>query len=196
MTRLKKITGSAVRRSGIVLLALAALAAGSVVPATAQDSGVAGDLERTAQASPQEKAQYAADAVEELATAVKDVEKLQEDARREGDPEQAACVAARLGQLTALSQVTEAATAAMKTAMDAGDQQRADHELRKIAVALSKSRQLTLEAQACVDDSGLASGETNVRVEGGLDGEGDETDALDVDVLDGGYDPPQQSPFN
>jgi hypothetical protein len=178
-------------------LALVAVAAvGSVAPATAQDSGVAGDLERTAQASPQEKAQYSADAAVELQASVKDVEKLAEEARREGDTEQVDCVNARLSQLRALAQVTEVAGAAMKDAMDAGQQERADHELRKIAVALSKSRQLTLEAQACVDDSGLASGETNVRVEGGLDGEGDETDALDVDVLDGGYDPPQQSPFN
>ena len=185
------------RRSGIIVLALVALAtAGSVVPAVAQDSGVAGDLERTAKASPQEKAQYAADAVVELQASVKEVEKLAEDARREGNPDQLECVGARLSQLRALAQVTEVAKGAMADAQSAGDQDRADHELRKIAVALSKSRQLSLEAAACVDDSGLASGETNVRVEGGLDGEGDETDPLDVDVLDGGYDPPDQSPFN
>lgn len=197
MTRAFNPPGSLLRRSGLVLLALAALTSGAISgTAFAQDSGVAGDLERTATASPQEKLQYAADAVEELKQTLKSAEKLLEEARKDGETEQVECLAERISQIRALAQVTESAQGAMQKALEAGNTERADHEMRKIAVALSKSRQLSLEAQACVDESSLASGETQISVSGGMEGEVDETDPLDVDVLDQGYDPPQQSPFN
>jgi hypothetical protein len=165
--------------------------------AVAQDAGVAGDLERTASATPQEKVQYANDAVQEQRAALQQVEKLMEDAKRAGDTERTECLGERLSQIRALVQVTETAKGAMSEALDAGQRERADHEMRKIAVALGKTRQLVAESNGCLDDSGVATGDgTTVRVEGGLEGEGDETDPLSVDVLDQGFDPPQQSPFN
>ena len=188
---------SKVRRVGITLLgALVVAALTSVAPATAQDSGVSGDLERTATASPQEKLQYAADAVEELNASVKAGQKLLEQAQGDGATDQVECVAAKLGQLKALAQVTESANSSMKQALEAGNEDRASHEMRKIAVALSKSRQLSMESQGCVDDSGVAIGKTVLTTEGGIDGEEDETESLDVDVMDQGFDPPQASPFN
>ena len=166
------------------------------MPALAQDSGVSGDLERTATATPQEKLQYAADAVEELKGAVESAQKLMDEARKNGETDQVECLGERLSQLKALSQVTEAAEGSMREALEQGNQERASHEMRKIAVALSKARQLSLEAQACTDDSGAASGNTTVTAEGGFEGEEDETDQLTEDVLDQGYDPPNVSPFN
>lgn len=185
------------RRFGIAMLVGAmAVAALGLVPAVAQDSGVSGDLERTATASPQEKLQYATDAVDELRSTVKAGEKLMEQARGDGATDQVDCLGQRLAQLKSLAQVTEAAESSMKQALEVGNQDRAAHEMRKIAVALSKARQLNLEAQGCVDDSGVAIGKTVLTAEGGLDGEEDETESLDVDVLDQGFDPPQASPFN
>ena len=182
------------RTAQLVAAALVALSLGTV-PALAQDSGVSGDLERTATATPQEKLQYAADAVEELKGAVESAQKLMDEARKNGETDQVECLGERLSQLKALSQVTEAAEGSMREALEQGNQERASHEMRKIAVALSKARQLSLEAQACTDDSGAASGNTTVTAEGGFEGEEDETDQLTEDVLDQGYDPPNVSPF-
>jgi hypothetical protein len=181
--------------AGLTLLFFV-FAGGAPRTAFAQDSGIAGDLERSASASPQEKLQYAADAVTEVRATVKDVEKLMDEARREADTDRVECLTLLVNQIRALAQVTEASQVAMKDELASGDTDRADHELRKIAVALSKTRQLNTEAVACGEESGLASGQTNVRVEGGVTGDDDETDPLGVDVLDQGYDPPQQSPFN
>ncbi|MFK7929565.1 MAG: hypothetical protein AB8H79_15315 [Myxococcota bacterium] len=185
------------RRSGIKLLAsLLLVLSTSAGSAIAQDSGVSGDLERTATASPQEKLQYAADAVDELKATVKAAQKLMADAQGEGATDKVDCLSAKLSQLESLAQVTEAADSSMKQALESGNQERASHEMRKIAVALSKSRQLSLESQACVDDSGVAVGKTVLSAEGGIEGEEDETESLDVDVMDQGFDPPQASPFN
>jgi len=182
-----------VRLQGLALI-LTLLATSA--PAWAQDPGVAGGLERTATTTPEQKLQYASDGVEELRAAVTEVSKLMEEARRNGDTEQIECLANRMSQLRALAQVVEMSELAMRDALEAGQEERANHEFRKVGVALSKSRQLLLEAQACVDQAGVASGDTVVRVEGGLTGDEDETDPLDVDVLDQGFDPPQESPFN
>lgn len=194
--------GSTVAHAGLnwnrMLAVLVTAAALSVSPALAQDStsGVSGDLERTASATPQEKLQYASDAVEELGGAVQQTQKLMDDARKAGETEQIECLGERLSQLKALSQVTEAAEISMKEALEVGNQERASHEMRKIAVALSKARQLSAEAQACMDDQGAISGNTQVTSEGGFEGEETETEQLDVDVLDQGYDAPDVSPFN
>lgn len=195
MPRITLRPGKRVRTIQTTLLA-ALLCAGLAGPAFAQDSGVSGDLERTATATPQEKLQYAQDAVEELRGAVTQTQKMLEDAQKNGETEQIECLAKRLNDLKTLAQVTESAEAAMRVSLEAGNQERASHEMRKIAVALSKARQLSLEAQACMDDSGVATGQTVVQREGGFEGEEDETEPLTVDVLDQGYDPPDASPFN
>ena len=175
---------------------LALLAQGLTAPAIAQDSAVTGELERTAGASVREKLQYVDDAIDEQQGAVKAIQKLLEDARRRGDNYTIECVSERVSQIGALAQVSEISQASMKSALDAEQTERADHELRKVAVALTKSRQLLLEARGCDEDSGVALGETRVSVEGDRPGEPKETRPVTVDVMDLGVDPPQQSPFN
>ena len=59
--------------------------------------------------------------------------------------------------MRALSQVTEMAQIALAEASAAANE-RADHEFRKTAVALSKSRQLRVEAEACVGQSRTVQG--------------------------------------
>jgi len=181
----------------LVLWAMIIIGAGLGSGARANDRGVAGDLERTATATPQEKLQYASDAAKEQRAAVVQVQKLADDARREGETERVDCVTARLTEIRALAQVTEASQAAMTEFLASGQRERADHVMRKIAVALGKTRQLVAEATGCFDDGATtAAGDTTVRVEGGLTGEVDETAPIPLDVLDQGFDPPQQSPFN
>jgi hypothetical protein len=191
----RAIAGSSVFLTRVSsLLLVSCLAVGGV--AWSQDSGVSGDLERTATATPQEKLQFAADAVEEQKALVKQTQKTLDDAKRQGDDDAVQCINERLAQIRALAQVTELAKVAMAQAVEAGQTERADHELRKIAVALGKTRQLSNEAQGCVQDADVASGETSVRVEGALTTEDNETLPLIVDPMDFGIDPPQQSPFN
>jgi hypothetical protein len=181
--------------SRFYIIALAASMLSST-PALAQETGVSGQLERSSSTSPQEKLQYAASSNAEMREAVKSVSKLLEAARRESNVERLQCLTNRLTAIRALVQVSEAAEVAMKDALNTGQAERADHEFRKIAVALTKTRQLLAEAERCMDDSGLKSGDTILQVEGGVTDEGDDTADVPVDVLDLGYDPPEASPFN
>lgn len=198
MSRAKGARRSSVQRCRITtwVAVLAVGLLGSAGGALAQDAGVSGELERSAGASPQEKLDYASDAAEEQRGALKEIQTLIDDATRQGEAERLDCLTERLSQIRALAQVTELAETSMRDSLAAGQTERADHEMRKIAVALGKTRQLMLEAKACVDEAGVASGETTVRVDGELAEGGDETSPLSVDVMDQGFDPPQQSPFN
>jgi len=165
------------------------------VPASAQDVGVTGEIVGTQTTSPQEKIQYAIDATAEMRDAVKSVVKLLEGARRESSVERLQCLSYRLTALRALVQVSEAADTAMKESLAAGATERADHEFRKIAVALSKTRQLLAEAERCLDDSGMRSGESVTEYTGGITDDGDDTEGVGFDAMDLQEDPPHASPF-
>lgn len=178
-----------------LLVLVAALgAAGSSV---AQDQGVSGDLERTSKTTATEKLDYAQQATSEMRDAVKAVTRLYDAAKRSGEEQQEGCINERLTQIRALTQVSEMAEVRMKEALATAEEDLAAHEFRKIAVALSKSRQLAIEAQACQEDSGLRSGETTVVVNGGIQGPNTDTETLvfDVFAIGLGVDPPDQSGF-
>lgn len=164
-------------------------------PAFAQETGVTGELERIATTSPQEKIQYATNALVEMQTAVKSVTKLVEAARKEGDVEKLQCLNNRMTAIRALLQVSEAANTAMNTALESGQKDRADHEFRKIAVALDKTRQLVAEAERCTSEAASKSGDTIIRVEGPLTEGGDDTAPTPFDELELGFDPPEASPY-
>jgi hypothetical protein len=164
--------------------------------ALAQETGVAGELERTAATTPQEKLEYAEEAHGEMRDAIRDVTRMVETARKDNEVEQLQCLTAILTSLRSLLQVSESAQTAMQQAMEAGEMERADHELRKIAVARTKTRSLLAEADGCVvGTAALEPGETVVTVEGGEFV--DERGLLDVayDPFDIGNDPPEASPF-
>lgn len=175
---------------GLVLAGAVAIA----TPALAQDQGIASELERVASTSPQEKIQFAEDATEEMTRAEKDVSKLLDSVRGDSGVEQLRCLNASLSSIRALLQVSEAATVAMKEALQGGEDLRAEHEFRKIAVARYKVQQLQAEAAQCINDSGLSSGDTRVVFSQELDKPIDETDEI-PDDYDFGYDPPESSPF-
>ena len=71
--------------------------------------------------------------------------------------------------LRALYEVSQAAEEALESALRAGDNDRAEHEFRKITVALTKVRQFVAEAEACVGENDTAPGVVNldVEIEGG-----------------------------
>ncbi len=181
-------------RSRVAALALLLLGLPFVpLTALAQEPGVSGELERVATTSPEEKISYSATALEEMRNGIKSVTKLVETARRDGDVEKLQCVTNRLTAMRALLQVSEAADGSMQEALANSEPEKGDHEFRKIAVALSKSRQLLAEAERCYTVAPTSGEETIVSVEGGTPGDDDiQTHFNDLDV---GVTPPEASPF-
>lgn len=166
--------------------------------AYAQDGevGVVGDLERTASTTPEEKMDYASAANTEVDEVVKSITKLVEAARRDSDVEQLQCLNNKLTAVRALRGVSESAEDAMQKRLEAGDLERADHEFRKIAVALAKARQLMAEAERCTDSGALRDGSTTLVVEGGEVGSDEDTKSPEFPVeYDVSFDPPDASPF-
>lgn len=177
------------------LIALVTVLSLTVVPAFAQETGITGELERVAATTPQEKLDYSSDALEEMRESVRTVTKLLETARRDGaEADQIQCLTSRMTGLRALLQVSEAADTSMQSALAEGASAMADHEFRKIAVALSKTRQLAAEADRCLSDDATANGETIVRTEE-PDYGSDETVEQPSFSFDLGFDPPEASPF-
>jgi len=157
--------------------------------------GISSELERTATTTPAEKAAYADSSTAEIAEAVSTISTLFQSAAKDADIEAQQCLSGRLASAKALKQVSQRASADMKNAISDGNSERADHEFRKIAVAVSKTRTLLAEAQQCSADQTTEDGITNVTffveddvVIGGEDGN-------DIDDIDIGFDPPDVSPF-
>lgn len=158
--------------------------------AQAQDDQV----EAASSTSPKEKLDFAADAIVEMNDGIKTVEKLQEQVTREGDEELIQCVRIKMASIKALTDVSERANESMTDALADGNDERAEHEFRKIAIALSKVRQFVAEAEACVGQGGAVDGDTEVTVDAQGIAEGDDTEGDDTD----GFiepDPPSASQF-
>lgn len=174
------------------VLVIIALGASSV--ASAQETGVASELERLAQTTPAEKQAYAQESVDEIVDEVRLVERMLETARRSGNADQIQCLNNRLVALRALLQVSSGAETAMGASITNQEAAKADHEFRKIAVAREKAQQLRAEADACLD-SGLASdvGRTTTTVNGGTGSASDLVNPYSDLVFT--FDPPEASPF-
>lgn len=161
----------------------------------AQDpTGVTSDLERTASTTPQEKIAYAEVSNQVIRDAEKQISRLLEQSRKDNDAEAIECLINRLTSVRALLQVSEQAEILMRDAIAAGLDEKADHEYRKIAVAVSKTRMLLAEAQRCATDQQVEPGQTLVDWESALADEGDLGD-IDLTDFDLGLDPPEVSPF-
>lgn len=169
-----------------LLLALAL----SLAPAEAATPGVAGTLEQSSSTSAKEKVEFARAAVEEIGSAVKTVEKLLEQAQKEKNVEHIECLTRKLTPLRALYEVTRQSNTTMQAALAASDSVHADQEFRKVAVALTKSRDFLAEAQACVGDAGVKRGDASVSInEGGENLVSDSNVEGEIDV-----EPPGGSP--
>jgi hypothetical protein len=157
--------------------------------------GVSSELERTASTSTEEKTAYASVSNAEISEAEKAVAKSLETARKGGDAQVIECVLSRLTAIRALQSVSQNAEGAMKTAIAAGEEEKANHEYRKIAVALAKTRQLRGEANQCDSTNGEGGGSTIVDWQSFLDNNDGVFDDWDLDELDIVVEPPQVSPF-
>lgn len=150
-----------------------AWALGFAATAVAADPiGLTSELERTANATPDQKRSYAGDAKGEISDAAKQIGRMLETAKKGGaDTTTIQCLTSRLTAVRALQSVCENATMELDGAISGGAVEKADHEFRRVAVALSKSRTLLAEAQRCNLDEAAASGDTIVilDVEGLMD---------------------------
>lgn len=158
-------------RYALILSLLAA------VPALAQTPGVSGTLEQAGAVSPQEKLAFGTAAVAEIGEAVTAVEELKAEAEKEKQVEVVECLTPKLTTLKALSEVSRGSAASLQQLVGANDTVHADLEYRKIAVALSKARDVLAEAQACAWQSGAKRGEAVVSVD-------DEEVADDIPLVD------------
>lgn len=132
--------------------------------AAAAAPGVSAELEMAGSTSPKEKTEFARGAVEEMVTAVKTVEKLLEKAEKEKIAEQVDCLQRKLTPMRALLEVSRASDVVMQRALATSETARADQEFRKIAVALTKTRDFLAEAQACGGNSGVNRGDASVAI--------------------------------
>jgi hypothetical protein len=164
--------------------------------ATAQQSGMSGELERAAQVDPRDMTAFARSAIEEILGSTKSISRMVDQARRDGDMEELSCLESRLSYVRALLMVTERANGAMKESQASGMPDRAEHEFRKMAVAVSKVRQFMAEAEACLGEGGTTPGTTELDVNDGAGLEEEDPTAPLVDDSEVvGVDPPNTSPF-
>ena len=122
--------------------------------------GTGSSLTQTARTS-EEKVEFAEAAVSEMRTASKEVARMLEAAEREKDNARIQCLSKKLATIRALVEVSETSASTMKQAFGTGETVVADHEYRKVAIALVKVRQFRAEAEACGGTSGQ-SGATSV----------------------------------
>ena len=160
------------------------------------DNSIRSQLEQSSLTSIEEKQEFALNANEEMNRAVKKLAKAMSDAEREREAVRLNCLTKKLSSARTLSEVAESANEAMDAAIKANDLDKAEHEFRKIAVALQKTREFAAEGEACLGDSGSASGVTSVDVSSGALDDLDDTEPFD-DGSTGllGIDPPDTSPF-
>jgi len=155
-----------------------------------------GGAQGTQPSSASEQLDFSRQAVTEMREAVGQVNQYLQQAQQGGDEERIQCVRMKQASIKALSDVSERASNSMQKAMAGGTPDRAQHEFRKVAVALSKVRQFMAEAEACIGQGNVASGSTEVQVENNTQAltENDETQAQVQDTVIG-VDPPNSSPF-
>jgi hypothetical protein len=164
--------------------------------ASADDPPVEGEIERVSSATEAEMITFAASATSEMRGTVKSLARMDDQVRSGADGEGLPCVTNNLAAARSLLQVSEGAQKAMARALELGERPRAEHEYRKIAIALKKVRGLYAEGERCAYGEGVSDGKTRVRIEGEpVDADQDETASVPDDVLDYGFDPPNASPF-
>lgn len=177
-----------------MFMAVALFCAGG--PAYAQESLALGtELERVASLSGEAGLEYVSRADVEIADAVKVISRLLDNARRLSDVDSIQCLTSRLTAVRALHVVVQNSAQITVTALTTGDTMRLEHEVRKVAVALDRSRSLLNEAQRCGAEQAVASGDTIVSMTGGDFLSPGSDDPGSLDDLYPLPEPPQITPF-
>ena len=112
---------------------------------------IRGQLEQSGATNPKEKFSFTERAISEIQAAERSMSKALEQAEKDKDPVAIQCLTKKLSSTRALLEVSMAAQARMDEAIQLGQTDRADHEFRRIAVALSKERQFLAEAEASME---------------------------------------------
>lgn len=121
------------------------------------EGAVVGQLEQSNTMTPAQKEEFGRSAVAEMEEAVGRVQKLLDQADRESSEsreELKDCLGKKLTPMKAMLEVGRSANSAMLQAIGSGDAVHADQEFRKVAVALSKTREFLSDALSCGGSTG------------------------------------------
>lgn len=178
-----------------LILAILLIAALLPMAAGAQETSAAGQIEQSSQTSPEEKIRFTDMALEEMRESVREVGKAMENAERSKVMAAIQCLSRKLTTMRALLEVSETSAVTLKQALADGEYETAEHEYRKIAIALSKVRQFRAEAQTCTGGGTAQPGTTSVEVIESAISTEDETEGLEFDEEAFGNQPPDTSQF-
>ena len=140
------------------------------VPAYAQESpavNASGGLkiESAEQVPDKRKLTEATQVLARLQGILKDVLKSLEEARAEKDVLKLNCVNEKLTQIKGLLRVVEQSDIALQEAVAKGDEESAQHEYAKIAIARQRAEQLRADAEQCIGQLAYVDERTVVTVE-------------------------------
>jgi hypothetical protein len=171
------------------LIGLTLLLGAPGISVAQQPGGISSELEKTASTTPEQKLSYAQKANSEVSSDEKAVSEMLEKARKDQQAQVIECLLSRLTAIRALQSVGQRAEGSLQDAVSQGAEEKANHEFRKIAVAVAKSRQLRAEANRCSVSDQSGGNATVVDWESFLEEYGDVYDSFDLDELFFGQDP-------
>jgi len=151
------------------------------------------NLEQASTETPERKKEIAAGALDEIGGAVREVDKLIEQAAKSTEvgarEAELQCLQPKASQLKSLQALASKARGDMGTFLASGDTTHADQQVRRVLVALTRSRELLVEARGCRGGDSVVGNRPDVEVTGSSESlvEVSEEDAYTVE-------PPQASP--
>lgn len=158
-----------------------------------QRSSRIGDID-AASVGPEQKKANAERMIAESRSALARATELLSQARETQDMVQRNCVNEKLTQIKGLLRLSERASVSMYESMASGAQDVINHEYTKIAVAHQKTQILRTEAEQCVGELSVYTGDTDVTVE--IDDDIPQTDpTLPIPPPPGPDTPPVASAF-
>ncbi len=165
------------------------------VPAAADD-GAPQILDVSQLSSPESKLDYAKSVSQQITDADRYVQKLVDQASKEGVEEKISCVSGWHDQVVALGKVTEREVNKIRSMIESGNVAAVDSVLRGLGVLSGRVSQYVAQAETCAGVQGKASA-SNSQVESNAQGLADDgdTDPMSGDsMLD--IAPPDGSPFS
>jgi hypothetical protein len=178
---------------GLGLLGLTGVVFAQSAPVASETQAA---LERATTVTSAEMSANAPRFVEEIASIASSLQKLDVSAASKANiGESTPCVAQAASSSTALQAVSQAAFTSFSAAMADGAVDRASFEYRKMAIALTKSRELLSQAEACASLLGSRGGSSKTKLTGAPAASADDMKALPDDMMEWAFDPPDASPF-
>jgi hypothetical protein len=159
-------TKSRVSRLGwlaCVALGLTSPAFGQETPSASASGGL--KIESAEQVPDKKKLAVATQVLARLQGILKDVLKSLEEARSEKDVLKLNCVNEKLTQIKGLLRVAEQSDIALQEAVAKADEESAQHEHAKIAIARQRAEQLRTDAEQCIGQLAYVDERTVVTVE-------------------------------